>query len=208
MSHVFLHWLAMHSFCVCVCLCVEDREISLCPGLSFDHPPDPLWWLTALLSNRGESVRPPAVAAICLAVEFGWKCFNVCFSTCHMKLLPSRHALYIHEARLWTCPSVHPCQVLWLPNSVFSSSSTQWQQLCPLLSTEMASAFHTPGGFGSIRQSQLISNEQHFVVKSRFHAVTAQCTGSNLKRNVSKIIRQRRPRHTALTDSASCYHLC
>ena len=54
--------------CVCVCVCAQGRmwdpNEPLCPYLSFDHPPDPLRWLTGLLSNREDSLRPPTATAV------------------------------------------------------------------------------------------------------------------------------------------------
>lgn len=64
-----------------------------------------------------------------------------------------------------------------VPNSFLSSLKTQWQQ--------KTSAFHIPGGFESIRQSQLSNNEQDFCFKAGWIHLLKN-TWRNLKGNVSK----------------------
>lgn len=64
-----------------------------------------------------------------------------------------------------------------VPNSFLSSLKTQWQQ--------KTSAFHTPGGFESIRQSQLSNNEQDFCFKAGWIHLLKNAW-RNLKGNVSK----------------------
>lgn len=61
-------WLGMHSSCVCVSVWKPKEPLYCC--LSFDHPPDPLWWLSGPLCTREVSRRPPAGAPVLFCCRF------------------------------------------------------------------------------------------------------------------------------------------
>lgn len=152
-SHAFFQ-----SVCVRGCVWLWNPKEPLCPYLSFDHPPDPLRWLTSPLSNRVGSLRPPAAGAVlfCRGVlripknYFSLDFFEVSLDACslgstdthvHIRVRAigtqtlTHLLIFPHTTRalspLFAFPTVHPCQALWQPNGFLSILSLQWQPLCP-----------------------------------------------------------------------------
>lgn len=123
---------------LCVSVWNIQRPIVAC--LSFDHPFDPLWWLSSSLSNWENSWRSPAVVNILLC----WDGFESFFlpSLSSAKILSyentDNHMLTPTQKHLWSitrflCPFAFPavwsCQVPWHCCG-FSILLLRWQKLC------------------------------------------------------------------------------
>lgn len=123
---------------------VWDIQRAIVACLSFDHPFDPLWWLSSSLSNWEDSWRSPAVVNILLCWD-GFGFFSPPPSLSSAKILSyentDNHMLTLTQKHLWSitrflCPFAFPavwsCRAPW-HYCGFSILFLQWQKLCAAL---------------------------------------------------------------------------
>lgn len=131
------------SVCMCVCVLAPAWKAKepLYPSLSFDHPSDPLWWLSGLLSTREDSQKTPYQGTVfCFAMGICRFCYIFFFSLdsfevslnkstdkhIHVRDTHSNTPLILTHTttalRPFAFPTVYSCQAPWQPYGFF-----QWQ---------------------------------------------------------------------------------
>lgn len=128
------------SVCVCVLAPAWKAKEPLYPSLSFDHPSDPLWWLSGLLSTREDSQRHPTRGpffvlpwgfADSVIYFFSLDSFEVSLNKStdkhiHVRDTHSNTPLILTHTttalRPFAFPTVYSCQAPWQPYGFF-----QWQ---------------------------------------------------------------------------------